>query len=229
MRYPAREQDEAARLSAAHAEALRQREQELAATSTAAVTEADGRAAAAIRAADTAQSDLNKARAKCQALMAAVEQVTGVGFSQHAVGTGPYVVAPRQPSHFICEPAAVQTSVRGLHEHDGDCNFWPMLLGQPAVTQRLMQEREAVRVTQAEAAEAGRSARAAADAAAREAAEAHGQAEQNARAARDAETEAARLMEVQAAMRGSHQVICLPEPPLLMADSEPGRRAHAAV
>lgn len=68
-------QDEVARLSAAHAEALRHREQEVAATSTAAMAEADARAAAAVKAADTALSELGSAREECQALKTALEQV----------------------------------------------------------------------------------------------------------------------------------------------------------
>ncbi len=70
-----REQDEAARLSAAHAGALRRSEQEAATAKTAFAAEADGRVAAAKHAADTALSELSSARDECQTLRATLEQV----------------------------------------------------------------------------------------------------------------------------------------------------------
>ena len=80
LEHPACEQDEIARMSAAHVEALRQREQEVAATVAAAVTDADSRAAAASKAADTALSELGSAHSECRALKAALEQVPGLAY-----------------------------------------------------------------------------------------------------------------------------------------------------
>ena len=70
-----REQVEAARLSAAHVEALRRSEQEAAAAKAAIAAEADGRLAAANRAADVAHSELTSARDECRTLKETLEQV----------------------------------------------------------------------------------------------------------------------------------------------------------
>ena len=70
-----REQDEVARLSAAHAEALRRSEQEAATANAAVAAEVDGRVAAAKHAADAALSELSIARDECQTLRATLEQV----------------------------------------------------------------------------------------------------------------------------------------------------------
>ena len=78
------EQDQVARLSAAHAEALRRCEQEAATAKAAIAAEADGRVAAANRAAGVAQGELSSARGECQTLRATLEQVPLWGRVCHA-------------------------------------------------------------------------------------------------------------------------------------------------
>ncbi len=73
------EQDEAARLSAAHAEALSLSEQDAASARAAAAAEADGRVAAAKHAVDAMLSELSTARDECQTLLATLEQVPSGG------------------------------------------------------------------------------------------------------------------------------------------------------